>query len=71
MSLKIYIPYGNAYASLHFAQGNEEGDVTLCGRNCYGWSYAREAEPSDLESAYSCKRCLKKLAENKSLLATN
>lgn len=54
----IVIPYGNANAQNHFAYGNGEGDVTMCGRECYGWSVARDFAGSDMESAFSCKRCI-------------
>jgi hypothetical protein len=57
--LIILVPYGNGYAQNHFAYGNGEGDVTLCGRNCYGWSIARDFAGSDMDSAYSCKRCIR------------
>jgi hypothetical protein len=59
--LRVLIPYGRATAQHHFAHGNKEGDTTLCGRNCYGWSDIRAFEGSDAESAYSCKHCLKAL----------
>jgi hypothetical protein len=61
-ALKIIIPYGSARAQNHFAYGNEEGDVTLCGRECYGWSVARPFSGSDMDSAYSCKRCVRAAA---------
>jgi hypothetical protein len=62
--LQIVMPYGNAYGANHFAYGNGEGDVTLCGRDCYGWSLARRnVEQSDIESAFACKRCARKAKE--------
>jgi hypothetical protein len=64
--LLVLVPYGNGYALNHFARGNGEGDVTLCGRECYGWSFVRDFDASDTESAYSCKRCLKALAKARS-----
>jgi hypothetical protein len=62
-NLKIVIPYGHANAQLHFAYGNKDGDVTLCGRNCYGWSIARNFSGSDMDSAYSCARCVRGAAK--------
>jgi hypothetical protein len=63
-NLIVVIPYGNANAQVHFAYGNGEGDVTKCGRDCYGWSLAgRNVEPSDLTSVYTCKRCIKRVAK--------
>lgn len=60
-ALQVVIPYGNARAQNHFAYGNKFGDVTLCGRDCYGWSVARQFEGADVDSAYSCQRCVKGL----------
>lgn len=56
MTIQIVVPYGNAYGSNHMAvQG---GEKTFCGRNRYGWSVCREFEDSDMDSAYTCKRCV-------------
>lgn len=64
MTLRIVIPYGNAYAANHLAFGTKEGDVTLCGRDCYGWTNERDAEQKDLESAFTCQRCARKAETN-------
>jgi hypothetical protein len=57
--LKIVVPYGRANAQNHFAYGTGEGDATLCGRECYGWSFVRPFEGADMESAYTCKGCIR------------
>ena len=59
----IVIPYGNAYGANHLAHSVKQGAKTLCGRDCYMWSVGREAELSDIDSAFTCKRCQKKWAE--------
>lgn len=61
-ALKIIIPYGRANAQLHFAYGKGEGDVTLCRRDCFGWSIVRPFATSDLEDPYSCKACVRAAA---------
>jgi hypothetical protein len=60
-TMQIVIPYGRADAQNHFAHGNKKGDTTLCGRDCYGWSIARAFTGADVNSAYSCKRCVRAL----------
>jgi hypothetical protein len=55
--IQILVPYGNAYGANHLAA--QGGERTFCGRNRYGWSVVREFEDGDLDSAYTCKRCVK------------
>jgi len=33
---------------------------TLCNRDASNWMNIRAAEPADLESAWTCQRCIKK-----------
>ncbi len=46
----------------HFS---EHGDYrTLCGRNRENWMVLRKADlTSDIENAWTCKRCIKKLTD--------
>lgn len=43
----------------HFAK--EKETRTLCGRDRSNWMDMRAAEPNDIESAWTCTRCIGKL----------
>lgn len=54
--LQLIVPYGNDRSQNHFAW--PDVGTTLCGRDRTGWSVVRNADDSDAQSPYTCKRCL-------------
>lgn len=57
--LMLVLPYASVSQSHHFAFMGEAR--TLCGRDCSTWTMERSCQPSDRDSAYTCKRCLSKM----------
>ncbi|MBB5985971.1 hypothetical protein HNP60_001945 [Sphingobium sp. B1D3A] len=54
---EVVIPYGNPNAALHIRLA---GDYrTFCGRECEDWTVADTKFVQAIDSAHTCKRCIK------------
>lgn len=60
-SVELVVPYGNPNAQTHMRLAGEY--ITFCGRACEGWSVVDTPLSTAVDSAFTCKRCLKAMVK--------
>lgn len=59
MPTEVIVPYGNPNGALHFRFANDY--KTFCGRECETWLKADTTLAQAVNSAFTCKSCMKAL----------